>query len=111
MAEGLNMSGAVLRVDPQVMYAKSREAALMLEKMRRCYEKMDETVRRSEGYWLGEAGELHRTTYRRYQEESENVFRRLQEHVAELNQMGQVYEEAERAAEKAVEDLSSNVIL
>lgn len=39
MAEtsNLNMTGAVLRVDPQVMYEKSNEAGLLLDEMRRAY--------------------------------------------------------------------------
>lgn len=113
MAEtlNLNMSGAVLRVDPQVMYEKSNEAGLLLDEMRRAYENMNAAVKRSQNYWLGEAGDLHRATYQKRQEEAEKIFQRLQEHVDELKQMGRIYEGAEQQSLIAAEDLSSDVIV
>ncbi len=111
MAETLSMAGIVLRVDPQAMYEKSGQAQIMLDNMRRCYNQMNTTVNRSESYWVGEAGELHRSIYRNYQKEAETIFRRLQEHVDELRLMGEKYETTERAATNAVEVLSSDVIM
>lgn len=111
MADNFSMIGAVLKVNPQVMYAKSYEVGKILSEMRRNFESMQTLVRNSERYWQGQAGDLHRNTYDKHQKQAEYIFRRLQEHVDELKQMGQNYEQAEQAAISAVENLSSDVIL
>lgn len=110
MADTFSMIGAVLKVNPQIMYEKSDEAGRILAEMRREFESMHTLVRNSERYWQGQAGDLHRNTYDKHQKQAEYIFNRLQEHVDELKQMGQTYEQAEQAAINAVEDLSSDVI-
>ncbi len=100
-----------LRVNPETLFAKAREGAQVLTRMRRSLAEMDRLVSGSSGYWRGEAGDTYRSSYEQYKQEAQRICQRLQEHVDELQPMGDTYRQAEQAAQDLVETLSSDVII
>ena len=110
MAGSGNLEDVILRVSPEVMYAKAQEAETQLNAMKRSFETMQNMALNSSSYWQGEAGDTHRTTYEACQKKAENIFKRLKEHVDDLRLMAAGYESAEKAAANVVETLSSDVI-
>jgi len=105
------MGDMVLRVTPEVLYQKSGEAGRQLSAMRESFRSMQDMVRASAYYWQGEAGELHRASYEQRAKEAEDIFKRLQEHVDELQVMASGYEKMEKKVQAKIEPLSENVIV
>ena len=100
-----------LKVDPDVMRNK---AALVQEKIRdmqTAFESLENTVRKTQNYWIGEAGDAHREMFFKSEDDREEIFKRLMEDVTDLNQMADVYSTTEREVKEISEELPSDVII
>ena len=53
----------VLKVTPEMLTEKADLAEETLLEVQRTLESLEQTVKRTRGYWLGSAGELHRKMY------------------------------------------------
>lgn len=98
-------------VTPERMYTEADEVLRNIQKMKVEFDKIQATVNKTKGYWIGEAGELYRTKYFEKEPEIEEIFKRMMEHVTDLKQMAAVYSEAENIAQEVAESLPSDVIL
>ncbi len=107
----ISIQNAVLRVSTETMRQKATEAAGQLNAMRNCFNTMRNLASGSSSYWQGAAGDLHRSKYDLLAKKSEEIFQRLQEHIDDLEQMATTYEGGEKAAQSALEPLSSDVIV
>lgn len=108
---GGSLGDVVLKVDSQALYDKSQEVGRSLEVMRQSFAEMEAAAQGSQSYWQGEAAQAHRSACQDCQKEAEEIFRRIQEHVDELQEMAGVYEGAERAVEDLMETLPADVIV
>ena len=52
-----------LLVTPEVLNQKAGEVEKLVANMRTRFENMKTLVDKSSGYWIGEAGEMHRKNY------------------------------------------------
>ena len=71
----------VLKVTPEMLTEKADLAEETLLEVQRMLESLEQTVKRTRGYWLGSAGELHRKMYEDEKTAAEEILRRLQSHL------------------------------
>lgn len=97
-----------LLVSPEQMKTAAGELTEYVNQMQECFESMRRTVEGSSSYWQGDAGEAHRELYTKRVAKTEEIIRRYQEHIRDLNEMAGVYSEAERKAADAAESLPAS---
>lgn len=100
-----------LLVDPEVMRHKAAAAQKKIQEMQNVFDAMETTVNRTNNYWIGEAGDAHREYFIQKKPEIEEMFKRLNEHVRDLNQMASVYANVEKEVTEISEDLPADVIV
>ena len=103
--------GAELKVTPEVMIQSASELKTKINKMEKAFESLDERVKATGTYWQGEAGEAFRSIYKQVKPSTEEIIKRLHEHVKDLNTMAGVYEGAEKDVKNIVASLPDDVIL
>ena len=68
-------------------------------------------VQKSKGYWIGDAGNMHRQNYSEQQDNIEQVLRRLGEHPGDLRAIAQTYTATElKIEEEIVHSLPGNIL-
>lgn len=102
--------GVELLVTPEVLNQKAVEVEKNVAAMRTHFETMRTLVGKSKGYWVGEAGDMHRQNYTEQQENIEQILRRLAEHPADLRVIAQTYSETELRIEDVIESLPGDVL-
>lgn len=100
-----------LTVSTEVMQQKASAVETKIQVMKTAFDSLEQTVHRTENYWIGEAGDAHRDYFAENRPKLEEIIKRLTEHVRDLHQMKEVYAQAERGAEDLAEDLPSDVIV
>lgn len=100
-----------IKVTPEALYAKSQNIASILKKVEGNFGNMKVVMDKTGSYWIGEAGDAHREKYQEMIPETEEIIRRLQEHVRDLNEMAGIYQETEREVTEITELLPADVIL
>lgn len=108
---GLLASGVELKVTPERLVEKSETVEKKIEKVKRHFETLQTLVSKSQGYWLGEAGELYRQKYKDQEANVESILNRLMEHPADLKTIAQTYMGAESAVQQIIESLPGDVLL
>lgn len=99
-----------LRVTPEELKAVSAQVTPLITRMANDFSKLSDLMNRTAGYWIGDAGETYRKTYKDREAEIQEMIKRLQEHPADLLVMAGVYEQAENANVAASEPLPSDAI-
>lgn len=107
----LSFGSVTLKVTPEVLHSKAELVNTKVSTMTKEFDKMSSLISRSNSYWVGKAGEVHRKTYLEKQPDIEDIFKRLNEHVRELHQMATVYIETEKATTEVAEALPNDIIL
>lgn len=100
-----------LTVNPDMLRTKAAIVQGKIKEMRVSFEALENTIRKTQNYWIGEAGDAHRDFFYNHREEIEEIFKRLTEDVADLNQMAGVYTEADNEAKEMAEELPADVII
>ena len=105
------IAGAVeLLVTPEVLNQKAVEVEKNVANMRTHFENMRTLVEKSKGYWVGEAGDMHRQNYTEQQENIEQILKRLAEHPADLRVIAQTYSDTELKIEEVIQSLPGAVL-
>lgn len=99
-----------LKVSPEELSRKAESTASHVSSVRNHFAAMQEAVRRSAGYWVGEAGDVHRRTYEEELPVLEEILKRFQEHSADLLLMSQNYLQTEQEVGAMIQELPSDVI-
>ena len=68
-----------LLVTPEVLNQKAGEVEKLVANMRTRFENMKTLVDKSSGYWIGEAGEMHRKNYADQKDNIDTILRRSEE--------------------------------
>lgn len=79
--------------------------------LKAAFDGMTEAMNRTNGYWLGEAGEAHREAYRRLIPGQEEIMRRLKEQVTDLAKIAGTWEAAEQEVKEMDLSLPDDVIV
>ena len=105
------IAGAVeLLVTPEVLNQKAVEVEKNVANMRTHFENMRTLVEKSKGYWVGQAGDMHRQNYTEQQENIEQILKRLAEHPADLRVIAQTYSDTELKIEEVIQSLPGDVL-
>ncbi len=100
-----------LKVTPETLEQRANAAESKIAKLKKYFSEMDSVISKTSGYWLGEAGELHRKIYKEKKEELDAIIARLEKHPVNLMQMAGVYREAEADNVEASSPLMSDIIV
>lgn len=111
MSDGSVYSGMTVKVTPEILKSTASTASGHINEMVRIFESMDQLVSRSQSYWLGDAGDLHRKSYESRKEDVRLALNRLKEHPVKLTQITQVYGDAERATTEMAAALPSDALI
>ena len=105
-------SDAQLKVTPAELQAKSNSVNGISTKMHQQYNDLKSIIDSSSSYWIGSGGDAHRKKFREQEKDVEEMFRRIKEHVVDLQTMAGVYTAAEEDIKSTIQDsLPSDVII
>lgn len=105
------VAGMVIKVSTEELLGGAEQVQNTIINMEKRFAIIEDAVHRSEGYWRGEAAELHLELYEKLKPEIDEIMKRLKEHVIDLRTMAQVYTEGEREVKQVIHDLPSDIIL
>ncbi|MCI8945611.1 MAG: WXG100 family type VII secretion target [Lachnospiraceae bacterium] len=100
----------VLKVTPEMLTEKADLAEETLLEVQRTLESLEQTVKRTRGYWLGSAGELHRKMYEDEKTAAEEILRRLQSHLRDLHGIAGTYRQAEENVRSIADSLPVDIL-
>ena len=100
-----------LTVNTDVMRQKAAAVEGRIQEMQNAFASLEETVQRTQNYWIGEAGDAHRAYFEKKKPEIEEALKRLSEHVQDLYEMAAVYDNVVRDVTQISKDLPSDVIV
>ena len=103
------MDGQII-VKTEVLVSQSEEVSKQISNTENAFSELKNLISATSSYWIGEAGEVHRTNYMNRESDVETAIRRLREHVVDLKTMAGVYDEAEKTAQSEAQNLISEVI-
>lgn len=103
------MAEFMIKVSPDALIHQAGEIKKSTEAIRQLFHAVEESVRRSSGYWEGEASSLHTTRFSSIKESCDEITRRLGEHPEDLLKMAGLYTESETKSVEDSNSLKSNV--
>lgn len=84
--------GNAIKVDTDVLITKANEVEEKVNNMKSRIGEIDDLVKGTSNYWIGEGGEAHRNLYVGQQEDIADILKRLSEHPVNLRTVAtQVY--------------------
>ena len=101
---------ATLKVTPEVLNAQANKVTAELTKITSEFDKLGQTISRTKGYWIGEAGELHRQMYESQKDSIQQILKRLKEHPRDLQAIAQNYSATELKIQELISELPNDVI-
>lgn len=105
------MSGVNIRVSPQVLVTQAEEVKNLASDMKERFERIGELIDKTAGYWIGEAGELHRNMYYEQRDNITLMLGRLSEHPENLISIARNYEMGESKNAQAANVLPADVLM
>lgn len=100
----------ILKVTPEQLQAKAQTTKDNISKLKTSFENIGSIVARTQNYWIGEAGELHRRLYTDEREQIAEMFARLSEHPTDLEQIANTYLGVENVVKNLAAELPGDVI-
>ena len=85
---------ATIKVNTDVMESQALEVDRLVKDMKGKFTNMEASLKRTEHYWIGEAGNLHRKLYKEQKDEIDVMLRRLLEHTKDLRTIAGTYKSA-----------------
>ena len=112
MGKGNLGSGAQLKVTPAQLQSKSNSVSKISNSMKNEYASLKNIIDRTSGYWIGDGGNAHRSKFSEQNSDVDEMFRRIQEHVTDLQVMAGVYIDTEQSIVSQIqESLPADVII
>lgn len=99
-----------VKVSPEVLITQAEEVRRLALDMKRRFELLENTMDKTKGYWLGEAGELHRKLYEEQKDDVALMLRRLLEHPDDLLMISENYKAAESRNIQSASLLDEDII-
>lgn len=100
-----------LKVTPEVLQSKAGTVEQLIKTISNNFQNLADVMQRTDGYWIGSAGDKYRNLYKAEKEEISNMMRRLGEHPRDLLTMAGVYREAETSNTGTAQSMPTNVIM
>jgi len=105
------LTGAHIRVSTEVLVDKAQQVLGCITNMNNIFSQIESMISRTNYYWIGEAGDLHRKLYIKQKDTIEEMMRRLREHPRDLQAIAQNYVRSENEIESMANELPGNVIV
>ncbi|MBQ0028684.1 MAG: hypothetical protein KBS96_08805 [Lachnospiraceae bacterium] len=85
-----------LKVRTEVLREKSANVKTEIAKMNQYLDELETRLEGTKGYWIGEAGDLHRKLYKEQKDNVAFMMKRLAEHPEDLILIADRYDNIER---------------
>lgn len=99
-----------LRVDPQKLISTADEFRTTGGQVRSMTDRMLSIVDSLKSVWEGDAATTYNTKFHQLEDDMNRMYRMIDEHVKDLNEMAQRYMEAENSNNEAGNSLAGDVI-
>ena len=103
------MADFTMKVSPETMVHQADEIKNSVDTIRQQFGAIETCVRRTSGYWEGEASKLHITRFSKIKEKCDGITRRLREHPDDLLKMAGLYTDSETKSAEESNALQSNI--
>ena len=100
----------IITVTPEQLSAQSGTVRTKLGEMQNRFDELKTLLSGTSEYWVGEAGDAHRQSYMARIGKIEEMFRRYQEQVTDLETMAGVYRGAEESAKSIADSLPASTL-
>lgn len=100
-----------VRISTEALKQASADLSKKSGDLKNAFGEMTEAMNRTNGYWLGEAGEAHREVYHQLIPRQEEALKRLQEQVDNLSKIAGIWEETEQEVKELDLSLPDDVIM
>ena len=104
------IGNVAVKVSPEILVSQAEEVRRLANDMKRRFEVLEDTMAGTKGYWIGEAGELHRKLYNEQKDDISKMLRRLLEHPDDLLMISGNYKAAESKNVQSALVLDADVI-
>lgn len=104
------MAEIQIRVTPEALQAKAGEVSDSVDRIRKQWSKISETVKNSKTYWEGDASTEHQKKHKDAAEKVDHIIKRLGEHPTDLLSMAGIYTEAEKTASAVSGTLPNDIL-
>ena len=94
----------ILKVTPEQLQAKAQVTRTNIGQLKTVFDNISRIMARTQNYWIGEAGDLHRRLYTDEADHIQEMFARLSEQIA------RTYLNVESVAENIAAELPGDVI-
>lgn len=101
----------ILKVTPEKLISASEQFAGTGQQMSNLTQEMMNLVQSLKGVWQGEASVAYGNKFSSLQTDMDKLYRMVQEHSMDLNEMAQGYLEAENANMETGNSLNTNVVM
>lgn len=105
------ISGVNIRVSPDALVTQADEVSRLARNMKERFDAIGDLIDKTAGYWIGEAGDLHRSMYNEQRDNITLMLGRLSEHPENLVAIARNYESGESRNVQAASVLPSDVLL
>ncbi len=106
----LNGSTVEIKVQTDVLDRKALEVTAKINQMERLFEGVQEMIRRTRYYWIGEAGDIHRKAFEDQRDSIEEMIDRLKEYPVDLRKIAGTYVEVENKQIQAIDGMPNDLI-
>lgn len=100
-----------IRVTPERLMTTAQDFATQSAKLNDTTDNMLGLVESLNCFWQGEASQAFTNRFSQLQDDMCRMYKMIQEHAHDLEQMAENYREAEERNEAEVQDLSADVII
>ena len=101
----------ILKVAPEKLIQTSGEFATMGNQIKNLTSEMMSQVQGMKGIWQGEAASAYGNKFNSLQADMDKLYRMVQEHVKDLQEMAAHYQKAEEGSTQQGAGLNANVIV
>lgn len=101
----------ILKVTPEKLIQTSGEFAAMGNQMKNLTSEMMDQVQKMKNIWQGEAASAYGNKFYSLQTDMDKLYRMVQEHVKDLQEMAAHYQKAEETSAQQGSNLNANVIV
>lgn len=101
---------AEIRIDTEAVKTMAEDLKDHISVLESYFDNIANVIERMRGYWNGEASLCHQEYFSSFQEDTEKLLLRLNEHPRELFSIAGVYESAEAESREIAMSLPSDII-
>lgn len=101
----------IIKVTPETLQSTAAEFSSQGQQLNTLTTSMMELVQALNSIWTGEASAAFINRFTGLQQDMDKMFRMVQEHSQDLQDMATAYQQAETTSQEAAQALSANVIV